>query len=232
MKNILNIIWNYFGIKSSWCVRLVNEVDMKIIGFFLKVEYIKYTNYYVSLLINLQKLFQAIVSLIIFVIFYKFNIIIFTEYTMNLIMIYLSIFFIIFILRLFYLLIYGYYLLNYTDEDGELFLEGIMSLIQLINFLINVKILYWLLTGLTLNVFIQCNLILVMDLFMVWMFLIYKNFFDYEINGTGVGTFLSYPWLIIIVSVILILFKIDVEDYLPVFIKNYAFLIVGEKNLK
>jgi len=181
------------------------------------------------LLINLQKWFQALLSLIIFIILYKFKILIFNDYIINIIIIYLSIFFCISILRLLYLLIYGYYLLNYTVEDGTLFLEGLMSLIQLINFLINVKILYWLLTGLTINIFIQCNLILVIDLIMLFMLYIYTYLFDYKIKGDRIGTFLSYPWIIMIIAIICILCKIDIEDYISVFIKGYAILIVGEK---
>lgn len=146
---------------------------VKLLVFFFKVEYIKYNNYYVSLLINLQKWFQALLSLIIFIILYKFEVLIFNDYIINIIKIYLIIIFCIFILRLFYLLIYGYYLLNYTEEEGTLFFEGLKSLIQLINFLINVKILYWLLSGLTINIFIQCNLLLVIDLTMLFMLYIY-----------------------------------------------------------
>jgi len=48
MLNIMNVIWNYFDVRCSLFVRLLNEADSTIIGFFFKVEYIKYHNYYVS----------------------------------------------------------------------------------------------------------------------------------------------------------------------------------------
>jgi len=64
---------------------------------------------------------------------------------------------------------------------------------------------------------------------MLFMLYIYTYLFDYKIKGDRIGTFLSYPWIIMIIAIICILCKIDIEDYISVFIKGYAILIVGEK---
>lgn len=155
--------------------------------------------------INLRKLLLTLYSLIIFYIFYKYNIQLIPENYIGYIKIYLNICFIYYIILIMYNIVIGLYKiiwLKKPDIDDNLG-HGILLFIRLITFLINMFIFYYLL-NLTIDLFLQYNILLIIDLIMIVVFNYYKYIYDYEIKKNYKPAFLNYPWLMLIIAIILI----------------------------
>lgn len=206
MKKILN--WIYINV--NWG----NEILMQLRTLDYNIIYIlEFEGKKSGLYLELKKLIIVIISMIVFIIMYKYDIQIISNDYIRCIKLYLKLSFIIYIWIIMYYLIrslYNWY--RSEDEDCvKVLAKSVRLIVKLINFIINVSIIYWLL-NLNIDVFLQYNIILVIDITMRWMFWIYKNMLDYEIEGEVMLSFLNYPWIMLTIIIILIKLGYNVSN--------------------
>ena len=210
------LIWLYENYNKSKSIvmlqTLTNEYEICIV--------IK--NKKIQLLIFIRNLIFVILSLIIFFIFYKYNIQLISLYYIKYIKIYFNFAFIIYIYYIIYLLVRGYYEILILKKETDNVSKGFILLGKLVIFLINFFLLYSIF-DLNIELFLQYNIIFVIDFIIMFIFWFYKNVFDYEISSQKVLLFLNYPWIILI---IIILIKLNKNFwYLWVFLFDIALLI-------
>ena len=153
--------------------------------------------------IYLNKLVLTIISLIIFLIFYKYDIqLISTEY-IKYIKIYLKLCFISYIIIIIIKIIIGLYYVKILNESTDHLGQSILLITRLITFLINMSFFYWML-DLNIDLFLQYNIMFILDLTMIVIFKYYIYIYDYRISYQFKPSFLNYPWIMLILTVILI----------------------------
>lgn len=62
---------------------------------------------------------------------------------------------------------------------------------------------------------------------MISIFWIYKYIFDYKIKGT-ITTFLSYPWILILILIFLVGVLKKSTSSFTYFIQDYIIIVIGE----
>lgn len=206
MKKLLDYIWNntkWFDGKT-WLGVLVNRRENDIY-YYIEIKQRKIINCKNnnSYMIYIIPLMQALLSLIVFILLYKYDIKLFSDNIIMIIKLLLFLFFWLFVIILISMSVFGLYLIV-KDKDYEIIEKSIKILIRFINFIINVKIMYWVL-DLNIELFLQYNILLVMNTIMMFIFFIYKYIYDYEIKGKKIVIFLQYPWILMLVILILLL---------------------------
>lgn len=139
MEYWINIIYKF--IKNHENVKILGKKDNTLYYYYL-YRYLGKNKEIVYCYLNLYPIFSALISLIIFIIFWKFNLCIISWYIINYIITFLSISFIINVIILIANSILGLYRKIYQKDD-ELFDECLERIFSYLNFLLNLSLIYY-----------------------------------------------------------------------------------------
>lgn len=137
--------------------------------------------------LNLYKFFSVLITLIIFLNFFAFNICIVSLSLVNYILIFLSISFIINIILLILNLILGLWRKLYQNYDF-LFDECLTRFLKYVNFIINISLIYYI------NLLLQYNILFVVDYLGRQILWVYSFFYKIKLNVKPIQNFISYPY--------------------------------------
>lgn len=159
-----------------------------------------------GLFLYFKNILHFIISIIIFFIFYKYDIKLLPEEIIYYVKIYLKLSFIGFIIIILYYFISGFYVVKVLDKKSDNFSYGLLNTIKLINMLVNIAIVYWYFE-LTIELFLQYNIIFILNLLVTWLILFIKIILKKNVKFFKISSFLSYPVLSVIIIIMLIILK-------------------------
>lgn len=218
MDSLLNYI--YYKIRENDAIK-VYSVYHGIINYYyyFKKENKEETIY---CYLNLRKIFSSIITFIIFIIFYYFNIQILPEKLISVLILMLFIFFIRNIILIVIYLIQGVYL-KYKKNDDVLFDKVIIIILNYINFLINISIIYNIF-NLEINILLQYNIIFVIDLIYNQSIKVYNYILNKEIEIKKTQNFITYPYVSMLVLYISMYNKTEFKYYCCLYFTDYVYI--------
>ena len=184
---IMMKINNWLGI--LWPIKICYLGDILIIEFFGKKA---------GLFLFFDKIIYFIISIIIFYIFYKNDVQLLSEEMVYYLVLYLKLNFIVYIIITIYYYISGLFIVLVLEKDSANFVQGVLNTVKLINMFVNIAIVYWYFE-LTLELFIQYNIIIIINLLITLIVLFLNIIFKKNINAEKISSFLSYPLIGVII---------------------------------
>ena len=158
---------------------------------------------YIHVTLNLNMLLHAIISFFIFYILYKYNIQIISEDYIKYLQ-YIVYIFLFYAYGFWFVIqtIFGiYYWIKY--EDKNILYKGINRLVYLLTILSNIFFICYILK-IDLNLFLQYNILFVIDCTIILIAKIYCKLFNYNITLTRLVSFVYYLWIYMIICIILL----------------------------
>ena len=206
---IMMKINNWLGI--LWPIKICYLGDILIIEFFGKKA---------GLFLFFDKIIYFIISIIIFYIFYKNDVQLLSEEMVYYLVLYLKLNFIVYIIITIYYYISGLFIVLVLEKDSANFVQGVLNTVKLINMFVNIAIVYWYFE-LTLELFIQYNIIIIINLLITLIVLFLNIIFKKNINAEKISSFLSYPLIGVIIIWILLWLKKSIL-HCDVLINNFG----------
>lgn len=168
---------------------------------YLKVIKIKENVY---LYFNLRTIYYSFFTLLLFFMFYYFQIYLFSLDFLYVYKVYLGVICIYLFFRFFYLWVLGFYNWIFYEEIGQLENAFVFSL-KIFNFFINIFLLYFFLE-LTFDIYLQCNFLFIIDSLFILIVNTYGRLFGYVFVVRRIDNFINYPLILLMFGLLLIYF--------------------------
>lgn len=218
IKIIKTIYDKYFKCGGNYLQGIfVMFLNNGFIQFFIKLENKKNKH---KLYFNIIQITNIIITFIIFLIFYKFNINLFSnEFILNYSK-YIWFMFIFYIIKILLSVFFGIYIYIKVKNINYL-KDSLKSILNLIHFLINIKILFFFF-NINFILFLQYNIIFIISNISFILFFFYTKWLSWNLKGESFNNFINFPWIYILIIVLLFIFCIDKGSKFCNLFSNYC----------
>lgn len=159
-----------------------------------------------SFLLNIWALYMSVVTFLVFLVFWYFDIRLISEFYISFFYLYFFIMFKIFLFIIFIFFIYSVYI--YYFKDNVKFLSKLLKVIlRFLNFLVLISILY-VIFNLEFGDYLQYNFFYIINMCLHWILFIYTKLFFFTYNEKKIVFFFNFPFIFLVLGWLLMKFNL------------------------